>query len=116
MANTANMVYTGTGPTATGQILNDGTPGDRSRTLTGHASFTGDAATATAVISYIDGVKTLPFTPTAVIVTKGGGLGDVTNASTVVQAVSAITNTGFTVTFSGNVPATVVDLAVVILK
>ena len=116
MANAATMVYSGNGPTATGQILNDGRPGDASRELVGHASFTGDASTATCQLNFIDGTKTLSFTPSAVMVTKGGALGDVANATTVVQTVSGITNALAIVTFSGNVPATVVDLAVRIIK
>lgn len=115
MANSANMVYSGTGPVDSGQVLVQSVlAGDESRALDGSASFTGDNATATLTLNWIDGTKTLPFVPSAVLVTRSGG--NVANIATVIQGVTGITNTGCTVTFSGNVPATVYSLAVRIIK
>ena len=91
MANAANVAWIGNGPTESGQILSDRVgAGDASRILRGLATVaTGDAATATVTINFIDGTKTLSFTPSAVNVFRVGGAG--TNTITVL-AVESITN------------------------
>lgn len=91
MANSANVAWQGNGPTKTGQIAaqRDGA-GDAARALRGLATVTtGDAATATVTINFIDGTQVLGFTPSAVNVMRVGGAG--TNTITVL-AVESITN------------------------
>ena len=91
MANSANVAWQGNGPTETGQIVaQSGLAGAAAQSLFGLATVTtGDAATATVTINFIDGTKTLPFTPSAVKVQRVGGAG--TNTITVL-AVESITN------------------------
>ena len=91
MANSANVVWQGNGPTETGQIVAQAAlAGAAAQTLFGLATVaTGDAATATCTVNFIDGTKTLPFTPSAVKIQRVGGTG--TNTITVL-AVESITN------------------------
>jgi len=114
MANVANLVYSGQGPSATGQVFADGVqPGPGSSNIDATASFTGDAATATLALGFIDGAQTLSFTPSAVIATRSGGAATSTIG---VLSVTAITNVGCTVTFTGNVNAATCVLAVRIIR
>jgi hypothetical protein len=73
MAYSANVTYSGNGPTATGQILADrASAGNMARVLYGSATFTSDGS-ATATLNYIDGTQALPFSPSAIIATINGG-------------------------------------------
>ena len=113
MANVANLSYSGQGYTAGGQVIADGVgPGPGTSNIDAVANFTGDAATATVVVSYIDGVQTIPFVPSAILVQRSGGAA----AATTIQGVTAITNTGFTVTAAANFPAATIGLAVRIIR
>lgn len=75
MAITAqNMTWIGQGPTDTLQVLAQGTlEGNLASTLIGTATFTGDSASSTAVVNYIDGTKQLSFNPSAVLAFRIGG-------------------------------------------
>jgi hypothetical protein len=70
---TVDASYSGSGPAKSGQILVEALSGDRSRALFGYATFTGDGSSTTAVFNWIDGTETLPFTPSAVFVSRAGG-------------------------------------------
>lgn len=75
MAITAQaMTWIGQGPTDTLQVLLQGNlEGNFASTLIGKATFTGDGATTTAVVNYIDGTKQLSFNPSGVIAYVIGG-------------------------------------------
>jgi hypothetical protein len=104
MAITAgNAVYVGTAPTVSGQVIAStvGGPGE-ARTLRGSATVTGDGASSTFDVNFIDGTATLGFTPTVVICQRIGGAATSTIA---VVSAGSITTTKFTVTTSANVNA-----------
>lgn len=114
MANTANMVYSGQGPAGTGQILASmSDAGDGARALEGFISFTGDNSTSTVTVNFVDGVQALPFTPSAVIVSRSGGAG--TSTISALNA-SSISTTAFTLTASATLTAAVYVFAVRIIK
>ena len=113
MANSANLTYSGQGYTAGGQVIADGVgPGPGTSNIDAVANFTGDAATATVAVGYIDGVQTLPFTPSAILVQRSGGAG----GAITIQGVTGITNAGFTVTAAANFAAATYGLAVRIIR
>lgn len=72
----------------------------------GTVTFTGDGATTAAVINWIDGTQTIPFTPSLVLVylTNGGtdtaGILKVEGNATSPTRVSSITNVSATVNYS----------------
>jgi hypothetical protein len=103
MAITAgNAVYAGTGPALTGQILVQNLSDPDARYVKGTATVTGDGASATFDVNFIDGTNVLPYTPSGVICMRSGGAA---TASIFVNTVSAITATKFTVNTSANVNA-----------
>lgn len=53
-----NLTYVGNGPSGAGQILNDGTPGSRSRSLVGYGQATLDGSLSAFTVNFIDGVAT----------------------------------------------------------
>lgn len=75
MAITAqNASYRGQGPVGGGStILAFGGSSMQELAYIGTATFTGDGATSTATLNYIDGTNTLSFTPTAVLAQRIGG-------------------------------------------
>lgn len=81
-------------------------PGDwQEPFVVGTVTFTGDAATTAAVVNWIDGVATLPFTPSGVLVfliggTDTAGILRVEGAATGTPRVTSITTTSFTVNYS----------------
>ncbi len=89
MAITAQaMPWVGGGPTDTLQHFAQGTnEGNFAGTLVGKATFTGDGATTTAVVNYLDGTKQLSFNPSGVIAFVIGGTD--TNAASVKKCVDA---------------------------
>lgn len=96
-------VYTGTGPTQTGQIIAHTSGGPtEARTLRGTATVTGDGASATFTVNFIDGTKTLGFTPSLILCNRIGGA-----ATSTISVVSAVPVDGatFTVNTSANVNA-----------
>lgn len=96
-------VYVGTGPSQTGQIIahTSGGPSEAQR-LSGTATVTGDAASSTFDVNFIDGTKTINFTPTLILCNRIGGAATAT--ITVVSAVP-VDNKKFTVNTSANVNA-----------
>jgi hypothetical protein len=104
MAITAgNATYCGSGPVDPGQVLaHSGLTGALAKMLVGTATVTGDGASSTFDVNFIDGTDTLGFTPTAVLATRVGGAA---TSSISVVGTSAITTTKFTVTTSANVNA-----------
>lgn len=114
MANTANLVYSSQGPTGSGQVFASATDsGTAAQAIEGTISFTGDASTSTVSVGYIDGTKTLPFTPSGIIAFRSGGAGTSTiNA----LAVSSITNAGFTLTASATLTAAVYTFTIRIIR
>jgi hypothetical protein len=84
-------------------------PGDwQEPFVVGTASIPGDGATLAAVVNWIDGTATLPFTPSSVIVfaAKPAAVNPDTlgvlqvEGSAVAPRVTAITTTSFTVNFT----------------
>lgn len=111
---TVNMSYSGAGPAKTGQIVaQSGLGGDASRMLFGIATATGDGASSTFDVNFVDGTEVLPFTPSAVICTRTGGAA--TNTISVL-ATESITTTKFTVRTSANVNAATFIIGCIILK
>lgn len=94
-----NASYRTQGPTASGQILADNSASSSEVALVFTGTAILDGSTTTFTLNFIDGTKTLSFTPTAVLLTITGG----TQAAATVAAVnvSAITNTGCTVNIGG---------------
>lgn len=115
MSITAGVAsFSGAGPASTGQILAQaGLAGDASRVLYGTATVTGDASSSSFTVNYVDGVVTLPFTPSGVICVRTGGAATSTIS---VVGVASITNTGFVVTTSAAVNAATFIVAFIILK
>ena len=116
MANTSNAVYSvgasgqSAGPAFTGQIMVQNLGDPEARYFKGTSTVTGDGATATWTINWIDGVQTLPYVPSGVLVTRTAGVAGI-SATTIPLAVSNITNTSFTVTFGANLAASSVTIA-----
>lgn len=113
MANAANMSFSGSGPTDSGQVWANNDSGADGQALDGSISFTGDNATATVAVGYIDGVKTLSFTPSAIFVTRSGGAGTSTISA---LSATAITNAGFTLTASTTLTAATYGFAIRIIR
>lgn len=95
----ANMAFSGNGPSASGQILaSRSDQGNMARRLVGSVTFTGDGASTSAVLNYIDGTATLGYLPSAIVATRNGG-----NAAASISVVSVVDNgdqKGATVNFS----------------
>ncbi len=103
MAITAgNAAYSGSGPVFTGQVVAQNLGDPASRVLFGTATVTGDGASSSFVVNFIDGTNVLPFTPSGVICHRSGGAA---TASIYVQSVSSISSTSFTVNTSAAVNA-----------
>ena len=114
MAITAgNAVYSGQGPTKTGQILASQLSGDESRMLVGTATITGDTSLTAFDVNFIDGTQVLPFTPSAVLCTRTGGAAD---NSVKVSAVETITNTKFTVRTNAAADAATFTVGFIVMK
>lgn len=89
MAITAqNASYLTSAPVANGSgILAFGGSSNLEVSYIGKATFTGDGATTTATLNYIDGTAALPFTPSAVIGVRSGG-----NTTATISVVSVADN------------------------
>ena len=82
-------------------------PGDvQEPAFVGTVTFTGDGATTAAVVNWIDGTQTLPFTPSAVLVFLAPGGSDTAGIlkaegnATNPPRVSSITNVSCTINYS----------------
>jgi len=99
-APSLNLSYIGNGPTASGQIISDGTPGVRSKTLYAYGvAANGNTTTGAnaAPVGFIDGTSTLPKVPTSVQVFVAGNSADTAAVLAAANPIwaSTITNTGF---------------------
>jgi hypothetical protein len=115
MANSAiNLSYSGNGPTGSGQVFAASSDsGAGAQAIDAFGTSTTDNSAATIAVNFIDGTKTLSFTPSAILASIYGATGSV-----VPQAfkVDTIANTGFVVTGAANWPAGTVKLAFRIIK
>src|SRR5690348_14220030 len=96
-----NLKYSGQGPSASGQILAQAGGGDHTRALDAYGTATGDGASTTFVVNFIDGTATLPFTPNGIFASRVVASTD-TAATTISVAAAggAVSNTGATLTCS----------------
>lgn len=93
------LSYSGQGPTASGQVLATADGGPQAQDFEGFGTATLDGSATSFTVNFIDGTATLPFTPSAVLVSVCGGTQP---AAAVVSAIAdAISNTGFTCRLSG---------------
>ena len=115
MAITAgNAVFQGNGPAESGQITSiPGTASPFGQSLVGTCTVTGDAASSTFNCNYIDGTKTIGFTPSAVLCNRSGGAA--TSSISVVSCVPT-DNKLFAVVTSANVNAATFILSFLALK
>lgn len=112
---TVSAVYLPNGPAADKQILAFGPGSSAEIAYIGTATFTGDAASSTATLNYIDGTAALSFTPSAIIACRVGGAATGTiGVVSVVDAANA--NKTATVTFTGTVNAATIQIGFIILK
>ena len=112
---TVSASYLPTGPTADKQIMASGPGSSAEIAYIGTATFTGDGASSTATLNYIDGTAALSFTPTAILACRVGGA-----ATATISVVSVVdagnSNKTATVTFSGTVNAATIIVGFIILK
>jgi hypothetical protein len=116
MANSANAVWVGSGPAFTFQQMAFGGADSKEMAYRGRATFTGDAASNTVTINFIDGTQTPFFSPgnpptavapSMVIATASASSVASTWSTTVfISGVTSITTTGFVVQGSANFAAT----------
>lgn len=120
MANTVNATYTTSGPAFTNQVVAFGGSDANELAYHGFASFTGDNATATVTVNFIDGTQTPFFTqgnpPTAVApkLILVGPTNTAATSAVVVQNVNSVSTTGFVLTLSANAPAVAIKIPFVI--
>lgn len=101
MAITAqNAAYLTQGPSASGQVLAPNELSNLENAFIATATFTLDGTLTSAVFNFIDGTKTLSFTPTALVADVIGGT---QNAASPIGVLSATVtdNTKGTIFFSG---------------
>lgn len=109
--NAANVTYLGTGPAGNNQVLAwSEDRGSQAQRLSGYVTFTGDSASSSATMNYLDGTNFLAFTPKVIMSSRVGG-----SATATVDVVSVVdsgsTNAGktatiqFSTSFSGTVIA-----------
>jgi hypothetical protein len=86
-----NAVYSGVGPTASGQILAaPGQAGSVAQDLEFTGTATLDGSATTFNLNWIDGTATLPFTPSGVIASvSGGNQGATAVVSAVIDTITA---------------------------
>lgn len=116
MAITAvSAVYATQGPTQSGQVLADNSASSSEVALVFTGTAVLDGTLTTFTLNFIDGTKTLSFTPSAVLV---GAVGGTQQAVAAVQASSGIpTNTGVPIYLSGaGTNLNTVKIAGIILK
>ena len=95
--STVNASYLGTAPTKTGQVLANYLSGNDARTLYATCTAISDGSDTNFTVNWIDGTQVLPFTPSAVFISRVGG----TAAATITPlSVTSITTTSGLVTLS----------------
>lgn len=110
---TANATYIGTGPSVDQQALAFGGTSVQEGVIIGNATVTGDGASSTFDVNYIDGTAALPFTPSAVLAFRVGGAATATIS---VVSVTSPTNKKFTVNTSAAVNAATFIILFVVFK
>jgi hypothetical protein len=110
---TANAAYPGQGPAFTGQVVAQNLSSPEAQRYFGTATVTGDGASATFDVNFIDGTNVLPFIPSGMLCMRTGGAA---TASIFVNTVSGITATKFTVNTSANVNAATFTVSFVAWK
>lgn len=114
MAITAgSVVWSGTGPTKTGQVLVESLGDPAARRLVGKCTVTGDGASSSFNCNWIDGTQVLPFTPTGMICSRSGGAA--TSSISIVSCVPTDATT-FAVVTSANVNAATFILSFIAFK
>lgn len=120
MANAANAVWVNQGPAFNFQQMALGGTDMKELAYRGKVTLTGDAATSTITVNFIDGTQTPFFTPgnppTAVapsMVLCQFNSGGVT-ATVNILGVTSITTTGFVITLEANLPATAFTIAFIV--
>lgn len=99
MALAYSTSYSGQGPTDSGQVFADAaSAGPGSQNLEGVCTITLDGAATAAAIPFIDGIKTLPFTPQGVVAVVTGGTQQA--AALVSVAIVSVTNAVVNATLS----------------
>jgi hypothetical protein len=120
MANTVNATWATSGPAFTNQVVAFGGRDAAELAYHGVASFTGDNATATVTLNWIDGTQTPFFTqgnpPTAVapFAVFVGPTNTAAANAVVVQNVSSISSTGCVLTLSANAPAVAIKIPFIV--
>lgn len=100
MAITAvNGTYVNQGPTQSGQVLAPNELSALESAYLGTATFTLDGTSTSATLNFIDGTKTLSFTPTAVSAQVVGGT-QLAAAPAGVTATAVVDNKTATIYFS----------------
>lgn len=106
MAITAGAAnFLGNGPTESGQIVVQSLAGDAAQILRGTCTVTGDGASSSFDCNYIDGTKTINFTPAFILCNRSGGAATASIAVVSCVPKSGAENKAFTVTTSANVNA-----------
>lgn len=108
-----NAVYSGQAPSFTGQQLAQNLSTPDSQRYFGTATVTGDGASSTFNVNFIDGTNVLNFTPTGIVVQRTGGAA---TATITVTNVTALTATLFTVSTSAAVNAATFTVSFVAWK
>lgn len=120
MANTANATWTTSGPAFTNQVVALGGKDAAELAYHGSANFTGDNATASVTVNFIDGTQTPFFTqgnPPTAVAPKLVLLGPMNTAATTAvfpQNVNSVSTTGFVITLSANAPAVAISIPFVV--
>lgn len=96
----ANVAYQTAGPVASGQILAPNAQTGLEDAYIGLATFTLDGSTTSATLNFIDGTKTLSFTPSAISAFVVGGTQNAATPISVVSSAVTDNKTG-TLYFSG---------------
>jgi hypothetical protein len=97
-----NLSYIGNGPSASNQVLSDGTPGPKSKTLYGYGTIVSGSDATTVQINFIDGTSVLKSVPAFVNVFRAGNSGDSAAAgvlSTLQLVPSAVDNAKFVINY-----------------
>lgn len=120
MANSANMTWATQGPSSTFQVVAFGGKDAAEMAYRGYVTFTGDNATASVTVNWIDGTQTPFFTqgnpPTAVApkAVQVGPTNTAASSAVVVQNVNTISTTGCVLTLSANAPAVSITIPFII--
>lgn len=96
----ANAVYTTSGPTASGQVLAPNEQTNLEGAYVGTVTVTLDGSTTSFTLNFIDGTKTLSFTPTGIDATVIGGT-QLAATPIAVTATAVTDNTKGTIYLSG---------------